>query len=119
MSQKSNRICLACDLKDDPDLIRQYKAFHADGEVWPEITSSIRKAGILDMQIFLTGNRLFMIMEVDDRFDPEKKAKVDAANPTVQKWEDLMWSFQQELPWAEPGQKWVEMERIFRLEEQK
>ena len=113
------RICFACDLKDNPELIRQYKRHHARGKVWPEITASIQEAGILDMQIFLTGNRLFMIMEVDDRFDPKKKAEADNANPRVQEWENLMWSFQQELPWAEPGQKWIEMEQIFSLEEQR
>ncbi|MEM6963870.1 MAG: L-rhamnose mutarotase [Bacteroidota bacterium] len=109
------RFCLACDLKDDPQLIEQYKKYHAPGNAWPEITDSIRSAGIEDMQIYLTGNRLFMIMEVNDNFDPQRKAEMDAENIKVQEWENLMMQFQQLLPWAKVGEKWVEMEKIFQL----
>lgn len=111
----SRRICLACDLKDDPALIERYKQYHASDNIWPEITQSIRDAGVLDMQIYLTGNRLFMIMEVEDSFDPQRKAELDASNPKVQEWEQLMWDFQQALPWAPAGVKWLEMEKIFAL----
>lgn len=112
----TQRFCFACDLKDNPNLIEEYKKYHTPENAWPEITQSIRDAGIVDMQIFLTGNRLFMIMEVDESFDPERKAKMDADNPKVQEWEKLMWKFQQELPWAKPGEKWIAMEKIFELE---
>lgn len=110
------RFCLACDLKDDPSLIERYKAHHAPGKVWPEILQSIKDAGIVDMQIYLTGNRMFMIMEVDASFDPQRKAAMDAANPKVQEWEQLMWTFQQAVPWAPAGVKWLEMESVFQLE---
>ncbi|MBK8968913.1 MAG: L-rhamnose mutarotase [Lewinellaceae bacterium] len=110
------RICLACDLKDDPAAIARYKKYHAPGALWPEVGQSIRDAGIVAMEIYLTGNRLFMIMEVDASFKAVRKAKADAANPKVQDWEALMWQFQQALPWAKPGEKWVPMERIFLLE---
>ncbi len=110
-----SRICLALDLKNDPTLIAKYKAYHAPGNAWPEITKSIKDAGIVDMEIYLTGNRLFMIMEVDETFDPAKKAVLDANNPKVQEWEMLMMEFQQLLPWAKESEKWVEMEKIFKL----
>ena len=109
------RYCFSCDLKDDPDLIKKYKAWHAPGGVWPEIIASIKEAGISEMEIYLTGNRMFMIMEVDEHFSAEKKAQMDAKNPRVQEWEKLMWRFQQALPWAAEGEKWVEMERVFML----
>ncbi len=111
----TKRICLACDLKDDAQLIEEYKDYHAPGNAWPEITDSIKSAGIKDMQIFLIGNRLFMIMEVTADFDPSAKEAMDAANPKVQEWENLMMKYQQFLPFEGVETKWVEMERIFKL----
>jgi len=112
---KTKRYCFACDLKDDSKIIETYKKHHAPRQIWPEIIDSIKVAGIEDMEIYLVGNRLFMIMEVNEEFDFEKKAAMDAANPKVQEWEALMWEFQQAIPWAKKGEKWVEMEQIFKL----
>ncbi len=106
---------LALDLKEDPQLIQAYIEHHE--KVWPEIIESIKAAGILNMEIYRTGNRLFMVMETEDDFDFAEKAKMDAKNPKVQEWEELMWQFQQALPWAKEDEKWVLMERIFALEE--
>lgn len=107
------RYCLALDLKDDPMLIMEYEKYHRD--VWPEIISSIRDSGIEVLEIYRTGNRLFMIMEVDKDFSFEKKNAGDTSNPKVQEWEKLMWKFQQALPWAKPGEKWLLMDKIFEL----
>jgi L-rhamnose mutarotase len=112
---KTKRLCFACDLKDDAKLIAEYKGYHKEENAWLEITESIKEAGIVDMQIYLTGNRIFMIMDVDKTFDLEKKAKMDAVNRHVQEWEHLMWKFQQALPWAKEGEKWIQMERIYKL----
>jgi L-rhamnose mutarotase len=109
----SKRYCLTLDLKDSSQLIEEYKRHHQ--KVWPEITKSIRDAGIEDMEIYLLGTRLFMIMEVSDRFSFEEKARADRDNPKVQEWENLMWQFQKPLPQARPGEKWMLMERIFKL----
>ena len=111
----TKRYCLALDLKDSPQLIEEYKRHHQ--KVWPEITQSIRDSGIEDMEIYLLGRRLFMIMEVNDRFSFEEKSEADRSNPKVQEWEKLMWKFQQPLPQARPGEKWILMERIFKLED--
>lgn len=110
----TRRYCLTLDLKNDPELIAEYKRYHE--KIWPEITKSIRDSGIEDMEIYLLGTRMFMIMEVNDSFSFEKKARADESNPTVQEWEKLMWSFQQALPQAQPGEKWILMQRIFKLE---
>ena len=67
------------------------------------------------MSIYRFASRLFMIMEVDDSFSFEKKTEMDAFNPKVQEWENLMWKYQQPLADAEPGEKWVLMEKIFEL----
>ena len=110
----NRRYCLTLDLKKDAALIAEYKRFHQ--KIWPEITRSIRDAGIEDMEIYLLGTRMFMIMEVSESFSFDKKASSDRDNPKVQEWEALMWNFQQPLEGAAPGEKWLLMERIFTLE---
>jgi L-rhamnose mutarotase len=107
------RYCLALDLKDDPQLIAAYEEYHAS--VWPEIITSIKEAGIKDLEIYRVANRLFMIMEVGDDFSFEKKAAMDAKNEIVMLWEKLMWEYQQALPTSKPGEKWVLMKKIFTL----
>ncbi|WP_121357200.1 L-rhamnose mutarotase [Flavisolibacter nicotianae] len=111
----NRRYCLALDLKDDPQLIAEYEAYHQN--VWPEILQSIRSAGIREMEIYRTGNRLFMIMEVDESFSFEKKQEADSGNARVQEWEERMWHYQLALPGAAPGEKWRLMDRIFSLGE--
>lgn len=109
----SKKMCYTCDLKDDPVLIAEYKKYYR--AVWPEIRASILESGIIDMEIYLLDNRLFMIMEVNEGYSPERKQEMDAANPKVQEWEKLMWNYQQALPRAKPGEKWLLMEQIFKL----
>ena len=108
------RHCLTLDLKDDPKLIAEYKRYHE--KIWPEIAQSIKDAGIHGLQIYLRGTRMFMILEVDEKFSFERKAEADRKNPKVQEWEKLMWKFQKALPEAQPGEKWLPMERIFKLD---
>lgn len=107
------RYCLALDLKDDLQSIAEYEKYHK--AIWPEIHESITSAGIKTLDIYRVFNRLFMIMEVGDNFSFEKKGAMDAANPKVQEWEELMWKYQQALPGARPGEKWVLMNKIFEL----
>lgn len=107
------RYCLTLDLKDSSKLIAEYEQLHE--RVWPEIKESITSSGIERMEIYRFSNRLCMIMEVNDSFSFEKKAKADAANTKVQAWETLMWKFQQPVPGSKPGEKWVLMDKIFEL----
>ncbi|GAB3970586.1 L-rhamnose mutarotase [Spirosoma terrae] len=107
------RYCFALDLIDDPALIAEYEQLHK--QIWPEIETSIREQGITDMQIYRIGTRLFMIMETDETFSFEAKAAADAANPKVQEWEKFVWKYQHALPMAKPGEKWLLMDRIFKL----
>ena len=108
------RFCLTLDLKDDPQLIAEYKRYHE--KIWPEITRSIKESGIEDMEIYLLGTRMFMIIEASESFSFEAKAKADRLDPKVCEWENLMGTFQQSLPQARPGEKWLLMERVFKLE---
>ena len=107
------RYCLTLDLKNDPQLIAEYEEQHR--RVWPEIKESIIGSGIISMEIYRYDNRLLMIVETMDNFSFEQKAAMDAINPKVQEWETLMWKYQQRLKNAEPGQKWILMDKIFDL----
>ena len=108
------RYCFALDLKDDAKLIAEYEMYHQ--KVWPEIIESITSSGIESLDIYRVSNRLFMIMETNETFSFEAKGQADAENPKVQEWETLMWNYQQALPGAKPGEKWLLMERIFKLD---
>ena len=110
------KYCLALDLQDDPALIEEYEYWHKVENRRPEIMKSILDAGIINMEIYRTGNRLFMIMEVEDDFNFQKKAKMDEENPKVQDWENFVWKFQKPLEWAKPGEKWILMDKIFQLQ---
>jgi len=111
------KYALALDLIDDAELIAEYEAHHKQG--WPEVTASIIDAGILKMEIFRVSNRLFMSMETTDDFTFSRKQQMDQKNEKVQQWEKLMWKFQQPLPFAAKGEKWVLMEKIFELDSSK
>lgn len=107
------RHVLALDLKNDPALIAEYERHHE--AVWPEVLKSIRDAGITNMEIYRVENRLVLVMDTVADFSLDRKARMDADNPDVQAWETLMWRYQQALPSAQPGQKWVPMKNVFQL----
>jgi L-rhamnose mutarotase len=108
------KYCLTLDLVDDPELIREYENWHTN--VWPEVISNIKAAGIDKMEIYRYQNRLMMIMQVNPEYTHERKQALDLANEKVQEWEALMWKYQQAVPGAKPGEKWVMMEKIFELQ---
>jgi L-rhamnose mutarotase len=103
----------ALDLKEDPKLIREYEEYHKN--VWPEVVNSIRSSGIIRMEIFRVSNRLVMVMDTQDDFSLERKGEMDANDSKVVEWEELMWKYQQKLPFAKIGEKWVQMHSIFSL----
>jgi L-rhamnose mutarotase len=105
------RYCLTLDLINDPQLIEQYEVYHQS--VKPEILQSFRDAGIISMELYRWENRLFMIIEAESSFSFERKVALDANNPIVQEWENLMSTFQQKLPNSKGNEKWQLMKRIF------
>lgn len=107
------KYCLTLDLKEDPELIKEYTEWHKN--VWPEVVLSIKNTGVIDMEIYRFQNRLFMIMETEDSFSFERKASMDARNEKVQEWEKIMWKYQQGIPGVKAGEKWILMENIFSL----
>jgi len=110
------RHCLTLDLQNDPKKIAEYKRYHE--KIWPEIRDSLFAAGVTEMEIYLLGTRMFMIMDVGDDFSFEKKAAMDSANPKVLEWEALMGNFQAVPKGANPVRRWAPMEKVFDLAKQ-
>ncbi len=111
------RYCRTMDLKPDDGLIREYVHRHSQGEVWAEILEGIRSVGILEMEIYLLGNRLFMIVDVPVDFDWDSAMERLGTLPRQQEWEDFMAIFQQCREGDKATEKWQMMERIFYLYE--
>jgi L-rhamnose mutarotase len=111
------RYCKTIELKNDPELITAYKNVHAPGSAWPEIIQGIREVGIIDMEIYLAGTRLFMIMDTVPDFDHEKAMAELAQKPRQREWEAHVSRFQHTSEDATADEKWQVIERIFKLPE--
>lgn len=116
MKEKSyKRFCKTLQLEDDAELIEAYKQVHAPGAVWPEITQGMKEVGILDMEIYIHGNQLFMIMDTVADFDHDKAMARLAAKPRQAEWEAYVSQFQKTSETATADEKWQLMERIFKM----
>ena len=111
------RYCLTLDLKDNPELIKEYKYWHEAHHIWPEIPKGIREVGITDMEIYLLGTRLFMIVETKPGFDFDSQMGKLSELPRQKEWEAFVSKFQKSSPDAKSSEKWKLMERIFKLPE--
>ena len=109
------RFCQTLDLKDNPELIAEYRRRHSEGEAWSEILDGIREVGILEMEIYIVGTRLFMIVETPVDFNWSEAMTRLSTLPRQQEWEDYMSEFQVAPPGASSDEKWVLMERMFHL----
>lgn len=111
------RYCKTLKLKDDPDLIKEYKRVHSMGNTWPEISQGMKETGIIDMEIYLYGNQLFMIMDTVPGFDHEKAMRELAGKPRQSEWEAFVSRFQVSGENATADEKWQLMERIYELDQ--
>lgn len=113
--QPVKRYCQTLDLKDSPELIAEYRRRHSEGEAWSEIIWGIREVGILEMEIYILGTRLFMIVEAPLDFDWDTAMARLSTLPRQQEWEDYMSEFQKAAPGCSSNEKWRMMERMFNL----
>ena len=110
------RFCLTLDLKDDPELIREYIHWHKSENIWPEIPAGIKEVGIQSMEIYHLGTRLFMIIEASPEFNFDRDMVRLATLPRQQEWEAFVSKFQKSAPGESSAEKWRRMERIFTLD---
>jgi L-rhamnose mutarotase len=111
------RYCKTMELRNDKELIEAYKKAHAKGAAWPEITRGMQEVGIIDMEIYLLGTKLFMIMDTVIDFDHDKAMAELAQRPRQSEWEAHMSQFQDSSADASADQKWQLMERIYKMDE--
>lgn len=109
------RYCQTLDLRESPELITKYRKHHSQSEMWPEIMEGIREVGILEMEIYILGTRLFMIVETPLDFDWNSAMTKLGTLPRQQEWEEVVAEFQKTDPQASSAEKWQLMERIFHL----
>lgn len=109
------RYCQTLELKDNPELIQEYIKRHSELEHWPEIREGIRAVGILEMEIYQLGTKLFMIVETPLDFEWESAFAQLATYPRQAEWEEYMSLFQEADPGATSSEKWQLMDRIFHL----
>jgi L-rhamnose mutarotase len=112
ISKMQKRYCMALDLRNDPALIRQYKHVHTKEGIWPEIPRGIKEVGISDMEIYLLGTRMFMILEAPLLWDYDKEMARLGKLEKQPEWSDYVWQFQQLLPEDKEGVKWIQLEKI-------
>jgi L-rhamnose mutarotase len=110
------RYCKTMQLRNDASLIEAYKKVHSKGAAWPEITLGMKEVGILDMEIYLFGNTLFMIMDTKADFEHDKAMAELAGKPRQKEWETYVSQFQDTTSEASANQKWQLMERIYKME---
>lgn len=113
---KQKRYCKTLQLENDSNLIEAYKKVHAPGAVWPEITQGMKEVGILDMEIYIYGTQLFMIMDTVADFDHDKAMAELATKPRQSEWESYVSQYQKTSETATADEKWQLMERIFKMD---
>jgi len=114
-AQPVKRYVQTMDLKDNPELIAEYRRRHSKESAWPEILDGIREVGILEMEIYILGTRLFMIVETPLDFDWDSAMARLATLPRQEEWEAYVALFQGCDKNATSDEKWHMMERMFYL----
>lgn len=113
--QPTKRYCQTLDLKENPELITEYRRLHSRTEHWKEIREGIRQVGILEMEIFIKQSRLFMIVDTPLDFEWESAMKKLSTLPRQSEWEETVARFQKCAPGSTSAEKWQLMERMFHL----
>ena len=117
MNKVFKRYCKCIELKNDPNLIEEYRKLHAMGAAWSEITAGMKEVGILDMEIYISGSTLFMIMDTKADFNHEQAMEKLAKLPCQNEWEAAVSKYQQANSKATAGQKWRLLERIYKMDQ--
>ena len=112
---KTKRYVQFLEITDDPELMEQYRYWHSEAHHWKEIRDGIRAVGILEMELYMLGNRLVMIVDAPADFNWQEAMDKLATLPRQAEWEAFVARFQDCSSEARSDEKWQQAERIFRL----
>lgn len=112
-SMPTKRYCQTLSLKNNPILIEEYRKIHSEEKAWPEIRAGIRAVGILEMEIYILGSQLFMIIETPLDFDWKIAMDKLSNLPRQAEWEKYVSKFQDCPCLSSSAEKWKLMERMF------
>ncbi len=112
---KTKRYVQTLDLRNDPELIREYRKWHSKEFHWKEIRDGIRAVGIQEMELYLLGTRVVMVVDTPEDFDWQTAMDRLATLPRQAEWEAFVARLQGCHPDARSDEKWQMMERIFHL----
>jgi len=115
--KKFKRYCKTLQIENDPILIEEYKKLHAIGKAWPEVTQGMKDIGIIDMEIYIDGSMLFMIMDTKEDFNHEKAMTELATMPRQSEWESVVARFQKSSSSSSAKEKWKLIERIYKMDQ--
>ncbi len=116
--KRFKRYCKTLQLENDAELIEEYKKLHAMGNAWPEITRGMKEVGVIDMELYLDGTTLFMIMDTEEAFDHDNAMTRLAALPRQSEWEATVSHCQKSSESSSAKDKWKLVERIYKLDQQ-
>lgn len=117
--KKFKRYCKTLQLENDAALIEEYKKLHAMGNAWPEITQGMKDVGIIDMEIYIDGTTLFMIMDTEENFNHDKAMTKLAMLPRQSEWEAIVSKYQKTSVSSSAKDKWKLIKRIYKMEQEK
>ena len=109
------RFVQTMELRDDPELIALYRKAHSEEECWKEIVEGIRAVGILEMELYILGTRLVMIVDAPADFNWDEAMSRLATLPRQAEWEQSVARFQKCAEEQRSDEKWQMMERMFHL----
>lgn len=113
--QPVKRYCQFMEIKSDPELISKYIKCHSKGQAWEEVLDGIREVGILEMELYILGNKVVMIVETPLDFDWESAMEKLSTLPRQAEWESFVAEMQGADPLASSAAKWQLMDRFFYL----
>ena len=102
-------------LNSNEEARREYLKWHSPEHNWKEIRNGIREVGIIEMEIYILGNTLVMIVDAPEDFDWGKAMARLATLPRQAEWEAFVSQFQGCNANATSDEKWQMMQRIFYL----